>query len=399
MKETFDYKLINKLLDKYENSSLFKNTNIHQIFIKLNMSDELFKDYYSNKAYKYRDEIDSYIDNLSSLNLIKINKDSHIISSIELNLNNLDKAYNYVNRISKLTVYNEYLSLLNKFKSEENSAVLQGFIIKIEDLLNKKESIKKYFNSYDELLFLLNGIKNIEENKEEILLRNFSNKVFKDSKYLARHIQKFISIFNEFGNFDFIDDNEFLNYFNIYKNPTFTYIKGNIIFKINDQIINLSKLKDSISLTEEEINNLTILEINSDKILTIENLTTFYYFESDEFISIYLAGFNNSIKAKLLKKIYDFNTKISFYHFGDIDCNGFTILIHLMKETQIDIKPYLMNKEILLKYIKHSDPLTNSDENKLNLFLTKKEYEPFYEVIKAMLLHRCKLEQEAIEIY
>lgn len=399
MKETFDYKLINKLLDKYENSSLFKNTNIHQITIKLNMSDELFKDYYSNKAYKYRDEIDSYIDNLSSLNLIKINKDSHIISSIELNLNNLDKAYNYVNRISKLTVYNEYLSLLNKFKSEENSAVLQGFIIKIEDLLNKKESIKKYFNSYDELLFLLNGIKNIEENKEEILLRNFSNKVFKDSKYLARHIQKFISIFNEFGNFDFIDDNEFLNYFNIYKNPTFTYIKGNIIFKINDQIINLSKLKDSISLTEEEINNLTILEINSDKILTIENLTTFYYFESDEFISIYLAGFNNSIKAKLLKKIYDFNTKISFYHFGDIDCNGFTILIHLMKETQIDIKPYLMNKEILLKYIKHSDPLTNSDENKLNLFLTKKEYEPFYEVIKAMLLHRCKLEQEAIEIY
>ena len=150
MKETFDYKLINKLLDKYENSSLFKNTNIHQITIKLNMSDELFKDYYSNKAYKYRDEIDSYIDNLSSLNLIKINKDSHIISSIELNLNNLDKAYNYVNRISKLTVYNEYLSLLNKFKSEENSAVLQGFIIKIEDLLNKKESIKKYFNSYDE---------------------------------------------------------------------------------------------------------------------------------------------------------------------------------------------------------------------------------------------------------
>lgn len=399
MKETFDYKLINKLLDKYENSSLFKNTNIHQITIKLNMSDELFKDYYSNKAYKYRDEIDSYIDNLSSLNLIKINKDSHIISSIELNLNNLDKAYNYVNRISKLTVYNEYLSLLNKFKSEENSAVLQGFIIKIEDLLNKKESIKKYFNSYDELLFLLNGIKNIEENKEEILLRNFSNKVFKDSKYLARHIQKFISIFNEFGNFDFIDDNEFLNYFNIYKNPTFTYIKGNIIFKINDQIINLSKLKDSISLTEEEINNLTIFEINSDKILTIENLTTFYYFESDEFISIYLAGFNNSIKAKLLKKIYDFNTKISFYHFGDIDCNGFTILIHLMKETQIDIKPYLMNKEILLKYIKHSDPLTNNDENKLNLFLTKKEYEPFYEVIKAMLLNRCKLEQEAIEIY
>ncbi len=399
MKETFDYKLINKLLDKYENSSLFKNTNIHQITIKLNMSDELFKDYYSNKAYKYRDEIDSYIDNLSSLNLIKINKDSHIISSIELNLNNLDKAYNYVNRISKLTVYNEYLSLLNKFKSEENSAVLQGFIIKIEDLLNKKESIKKYFNCYDELLFLLNGIKNIEENKEEILLRNFSNKVFKDSKYLARHIQKFISIFNEFGNFDFIDDNEFLNYFNIYKNPTFTYIKGNIIFKINDQIINLSKLKDSISLTEEEINNLTILEINSDKILTIENLTTFFYFESDEFISIYLAGFNNSIKAKLLKKMYDFNGKISFYHFGDIDCNGLTILIHLMKETQIDIKPYLMNKEILLKYIKYSDPLTNSNENKLNLFLTKKEYEPFYEVIKAMLLHRCKLEQEAIEIY
>ena len=399
MKETFDYKLINKLLDKYENSSLFKNTNIHQIIIKLNMSDELFKDYYSNKAYKYRDEIDSYLNNLSSLNLIKINKDSQIINSIELNLNNLEKAYNYINRVSKLTLYNEYLSLLNTFKNKENSGVLQGFIFKIEDLLNKKESIKKYFNSYDELSILLNGIKNIEENKEEILLRNFSNKVFKDSKYLAKHIQRFISIFNEFGNFDFIDDNEFLNYFNIYKNPTFTYIKGDIIFKINDQIIDLSKLKDSISLTEEEINNLTIIEINTNKILTIENLTTFYYFDDNEFISIYLAGFNNSIKAKLLKKIYDFNKNNIFYHFGDIDCNGFTILIHLMKETQIDIKPYLMSEEILLKYIKYSDPLTNNDENKLKLFLKRKEYEPFHEVIKAMLLHKCKLEQEAIEIY
>lgn len=399
MKETFEYKLLNKLLDKYENSSLFKNTNVHQITIKVNMSDELFKDYYSNKAYKYRDEIDSNLYNLLSLNLIKINKDSQIINSIELNLNNLDSAYNYVNRISKLTIYNEYLSLLNNFKNDKNSIVLQGFLFKIEDLLNKKESIRRYFNSYDELLFLLNGIKNIEENEEEVLLRNFSNKVFKDSKYLTKHIQKFISLFNEFGNFDFIDDNEFLNYFNIYKNPTFTYIKGNIIFKINDQIIDLSKLKDSISLTEEEINNLTILEINSHKILTIENLTTFYYFKNNEFISIYLAGFNNSIKAKLLKKIFDFNKNNNFYHFGDIDCNGFTILIHLMKETQIDIKPYFMNKEILEKYIKYSDPLTNNDENKLNLFLTKKEYEPFYEVIKMMLLHKCKLEQEAIEIY
>lgn len=70
-----------------------------------------------------------------------------------------------------------------------------------------------------------------------------------------------------------------------------------------------------------------------------------------------------------------------------------------MKETQIDIKPYLMSEEILLKYIKYSDPLTNNDENKLKLFLKRKEYEPFHEVIKAMLLHKCKLEQEAIEIY
>jgi len=190
---------------------------------------------------------------------------------------------------------------------------------------------------------------------------------------------------------------QFINYFNIYKIPTFTYIKGNALIKINGQIIDLNSLGDSFSLTRNEITKLEFININSKKILTIENLTTFFYFNDPSFFIVYLGGFASSNQLFLLEKIKKLNNNFEYFHFGDIDCNGINILIDLEKRTKLSIRPLYMDENILLKYTNQTEKLTVNDRKRLENYLNNNEYKRFHELIRLMLEKNIKLEQESIE--
>ena len=392
-----DIVIINKLLDKYENSVLFKESNKNKLNIYLNANDKIFINYWSNVAYRYRDEYNFYLKKLEDQSLIQIKYKDNLIDKIFLNFKNIDKAYLYCNRENKNTIYDRCLNVVSNYQNLEKSKVLEGFLSKIKEILINKQSFKKYFTDLNELEYLIKGIDQIENNKEEQFLRNFSNKTFSDSKYLEKHVSKFISIFNEFGNYDFLNETEFINYFNIYKIPTFTYIKGNALIKINGQIIDLNSLGDSFSLTRNEITKLEFININSKKILTIENLTTFFYFNDPSFFIVYLGGFASSNQLFLLEKIKKLNNNFEYFHFGDIDCNGINILIDLEKRTKLSIRPLYMDENILLKYTNQTEKLTVNDRKRLENYLNNNEYKRFHELIRLMLEKNIKLEQESIE--
>ena len=133
------------------------------------------------------------------------------------------------------------------------------------------------------------------------------------------------------------------------------------------------------------------------KILTIENLTTFHYFSSNDYIVLYLGGFSSSLKIELLRKIKEFDNTIQFYHFSDLDVGGFNIYFHLVKRLNTKIIPFLMNEEIFKKYLPFAKTLTNIDKNSLESMLNL-EFNPFKELIKVMLKENKKLEQESIDI-
>ena len=191
---------------------------------------------------------------------------------------------------------------------------------------------------------------------------------------------------------------DLLSKHNILKNPKYSYIKNGIEISFNEETINLNKFGYSLNLTSEEILNMQIENVFVKKVITIENLTTYNYFNNDEYCIIYLAGYHNGDKEKIIKKLYDFSPDLEFYHFGDIDVGGLKILLDLKNKTGVNFKNYLMDLNTLNKYKKYCKNLTENDKYELNQMLNNEQYKEFYNLIVYMFKFNVKLEQEAIDL-
>ena len=84
----------------------------------------------------------------------------------------------------------------------------------------------------------------------------------------------------------------------------YAYIKKGVVLKINEQVIDLDKLATDLALSDNAIDEMNILQVNASKVYTIENLTTYHYFNDNDSIVIYLGGYHNHTKRNFLKKLH-----------------------------------------------------------------------------------------------
>lgn len=135
---------------------------------------------------------------------------------------------------------------------------------------------------------------------------------------------------------------------------------------------------------------------SGEKVITIENLTTFFRWEESESILIYLGGYHNAVRRKLLQKLYRVFPDAEYFHFGDIDVGGFEIYRDLCDRTGISFRPYRMGICELKQYELYAKKLTANDQQRLGVLLENKKYETVWPVLKYMKEHGKKLEQESI---
>ena len=264
-------------------------------------------------------------------------------------------------------------------------------------MVNEHKSHLSHYKDLDDLKTQVSIVRAIENQHEEILMRNFSARNFTDSKLLQRNETKILCIFQEFSGEEYERIDDVYAEHGIVKNPLFAYLRYGMSFSINSQIIDLDALNDDFSMTDKEIGETKILSISKKKVITIENLTTYYYYPGKDAIVIYLAGYHNSIKRELLKKIHDFNPSLPFYHVGDIDWGGFNILLDLRRKTGIDVHPLMMSSHELERYVTECKHHSENDRKRLGLMLKEEEAKEFRETIRYMLEHDVKLEQENLD--
>ena len=390
MKNKYYYDLLEKLISKYERRFLSFSDNVRKITIKFNEKE--LNDYVSSESYKYRSLIENAVDELVSEKIIDVYYErGKVIDYISLNRNNIDKAYKELNKDNILSSWNKYLLSIRNGKSELSQAIYS----KINSLYNERRGIKLYFNDYKSIEKIIHCIDEIENNKCDILLRDFSTKVFNDSKYLENNLSTIRKYYNLID-LDSDSDEVFLEKKHIYKNPISVVIKGDAVIKVNNQIINLKEFGSPLHLYKCAIDNISFLEISSNKVVTIENKTTFFDY-TEEGLIIYLAGFPNSMKIDLLKKIAIDLPNTNFYHFGDIDLGGFRIYNYLCEQTGIDFNTKYMDINTLIKY-KSKLTRIKDDSYFQNLASLKqlKYVSKYSDVVNYMIENRVVLEQEIL---
>jgi len=87
-----------------------------------------------------------------------------------------------------------------------------------------------------------------------------------------------------------------------------------------------------LAFPSDSLHRITAIRINARRAVTVENLTAFHRMHDPESFFLYLAGYHNTAKQRLIRMIAGQN-QADWYHFGDIDPDGFLIAEHLIRGT------------------------------------------------------------------
>ena len=391
---------INKLLDKYEKSKTFLESNqVTQSFEK--KVTELFPKYNDDAEYELFYEVNEALKDLERMGLVCLKEQKNkIISRVSLNTGRLAECYEFVYREPKKE---EQEWLKDAMKQFGGCAVLDSYFKVQQSKMAKNQKVEYFDGGREEYLDLLKLVAALSANEEEQFVRDYSMKLFKDSKRVEKLAAKAGALMFRYG--DYQEKEAVFEECGIVSTPTYVCMKGNAVLTLRTQRLDLTGLKGDIALSTATLKELDEIQVRGRRIITIENLTSFHdYADRDDFI-VYLGGFHNKTKRRFLLSLYEQNPDKEYRHFGDIDAGGFYILEHLKAKTGIPFRSMHMDVETLKKYSSLTKKLTANDRKRIaNLFAKQNETgesdfltEDYREVLQYMLVRDCKLEQEIVK--
>ena len=395
-----DYKrdIINRLLDIYERRGGYAKSTEELRSIQFEVSKEypVYNDRYDNE--KYKDINEAIEKNLAACLIIAEKNQIGQYSKVKLNISKVDECYALLKRTSIPIQCQKVLSVLEKTNCASSSlleSVVNDFCTQIKEYKKLPYDLGYDARRVEEVLRVLTAVSKLTS---ETYIRNFSTALFKDSKRFQKEYRSTIeSILFDYTD-DVVEKDGILGYYNLYENPTYVLIKGDAKISFTNSVIELSDMPGGIALSNNSLVRIRKIIVNVDKVITVENLTTYHDCDELNAVYIYLGGYHNTSKQKLLQLIYDNNSDKEYYHEGDLDVYGFLILENLIAKTHIPFKPLLMDIDTIKRFYQAGlyKSLTSKDkkviESKKDGYLLK-----YKDVLEYMIANNCKVEQESVK--
>ncbi len=403
----YDVKVLNRLLDSYERSLLSQGKNKVAVHISFPFTKKIMPEYFNESSLAYED-IHSEMKALEERGFLSIlwkgGREGHIMEKVILREEKVTEVYAYVGRKSKARLVQENLDLLEKEKAHWQTPVVQAFLAYLTERLREGKPVGEFIKLEDlqrtgNLILALGAL---EENKENCYIREFSIRHFGNSKTFESLLGLVEKVMRRFRKeFEDMDAYGILAEYFVYHTPDYVYMKGKgrLVFEKNKKsFFELSELEQGIGLSGEDIGKVRIqAQTEIKKIITIENLTTFYRWQEKDSLLVYLGGYHNGVRRKLLHMLYQEFPNARYLHFGDIDVGGFEIYRDLCRKTGIPFQTYHMGIYQLEKYKDYSQELTDNDRKRLDKLIEKMDGEgEDTAVLKYMKETGRKLEQEGI---
>ena len=398
-------KILNTLLDQYEHSKTFSGENkVSQSFCV--SPSKLFPKYGDSAEYDFYAGVNDAVTMLEGKGFVRAQREkSGRIGKVLLAADGdtLPALYAYLGRIPRKQTQSELSCLLDAY-SDGSGSPLQAFIAEQKRRIAGNKNVEHYDGTADGLKTfadILKGVQAVLSNEEELFVRDFSVRVYGDSKRFEKVRQSVTSVLAKYGDCDDGDADadardSLLAEYGIVKTPTYICVKGNAVLRLGGQEIDLSFLHGDIAFSTESLKEISGIEVNAARVITVENLTSFHDYKNAADFVMYLGGFHNKVKRDFIRMLHAWNPGKEYLHFGDIDAGGFYILNHLRKRTGIPFNPMLMDVETLRKYAAQTKPLTQEDKRRLERMAGQEAFAPYKDVLLFMLSGNCKLEQENV---
>lgn len=387
------------LLDVYENSVTYKGQNIKNQSFAIN-PEKIFYEY--NGDYTDQDEVNQFNREMQSLMefefvILDYERGIPVISKIKLNTNSINEIYSVLKREDITVKRNREIKMYTQYMGVHD--IMDAFCKSQVERLNDYKDAKY---TSDIAINILKLLKYVLGNNSDIMERELSVAVLGDTKLFEKSYKSRIcSIIEEYGELELdlsvLDKKEkekaILEEYQVFSNPSYIFFKGNVdIHYVDGNSISVTP-DNPIAILSEAIARIEMIKVNSNRIVTVENLTSYNRINDNKSTFIYLSGYHNTAKQRFLKKIAENNSGVSWFHFGDIDPDGYYILKNLVEKTGIAFVPLYMDVQQLINCKQYCKPLEKNDMVKANSLLKFRFYD---EVMEFMLANNCKLEQEII---
>lgn len=315
----------------------------------------------------------------------------------------LTEQYGYVSKDTKLqkleTLIREY---------EDRSSICHEECGKLNIILESRKLPKSIEKSIDMLDDLFRVLSFVENNQKLMYIREVSMLVYGDSKYFENNtleplctlLQKYNTVpipGQTLSDGEYILSDEILKKYHVFKEPQKISIRGKALIRMCGKDIDISGFDEGIEFTVSELSKIECVQLLATTFMTIENRTSYLRYKKENTVTFYLGGYANRDQRDFIRKIYESNPSVTYLHFGDIDAGGFWIHHHLCQVTGVPFGMFHMSFEELMEpdYRKCQHPLTEGDITRMQELAVMPEYR---DVIKYMLEHRVKLEQEIISL-
>jgi hypothetical protein len=422
MRDKYQKELLSILLDKYENSSFYKTGVKPSRRIMLRLYDGGSSDYlrYNIEQSEIREHINQAIMELREKDIVDYQwmkgEDGYIMARIWLKIDNIDKVYTFLNRKSANELTGKVCQELQVFMGKVSTGWIKAFIDDCYAVFSEQkgpDKLSRYINQLrideDERQDLFQALLYIDSLKEtELLERVFSIRCFGNSKKFELKIKKrLLDIIKNYSDCDDdSNDEELLRFAGIMRYPQQFEFRGSlsIIFKdeLQQHSIDFSPFIFGASINSLDIKRGTVIltpEIKS--IISIENWANYYDYinrknDKTELI-IFHGGQFSPAKKLFFKAITDaMPGNCLWYHWGDIDYGGFSMLARLRREIKHNILPYRMNRDELIRHENFVASIKPGYVEKLRTLLRREELIDCFPCLNYMIENNIRLEQEAM---
>ncbi len=390
--------VLEKLLDKYENSKSYaeKTFKKQKFFIKPEDICGTYRDSFADVTQISDFEQD--VQTLEREGLVRIILKNGEMQKIVAEEERIAEYYLMLGRTEKKELISQEIHLYQNFLGK--NVLLDHFC---KEQIRRLEKGNRPMVSKEKAENLLPLMQFILNNQEEFLERELSIRFFGDTKLFEKSYRATVcKIMEKYGDYQDrlfgVSDNRekeliLLGEHNIHANPAYVYVRGNGEFLLKNGTVLRLTPENPIAFSAETIKNMDKILIKNAKVMTIENLASFHRIYDRDTFYIFLSGYHNTLKQHFIKRLAQENPKLRWYHFGDLDPDGYYILEHLKRGTGIAFEPFHMGVGDLIKFEEYGKKLSEIDRKKANILMNSGLY---YRELSYMIEKNVKLEQEII---
>ncbi len=402
--------ILNRLLDKYENSKHLSEPGTSLRRIMLRVVKKEFPEYdYEDAAI--RDAYNAAALELESQQLVHLEwvKGRPLLSAIVLNLNQVMWGYDLAGRVHPRVRATHVASLV----SDSLEGVVVPWIAAWRDEIcteaQEHMKVPSFCKDDDYLLkALLYSFQEYAALSGSITMRAFSSKCFHDTKYFERNVREtFLRIARKYDTGlaqsceeSELGEREQLAFLGIYARPELYELAGNCTIQTHQGNIYIgAAAPHGLALPSTLVDTIAGIDLRSIQCVTfIENKTNYdEYLISErqpEELVIFHGGFLSPQKRKLFALIGDAaSASIKVQFWADIDMGGFRMFEHLQSLIP-HLQPMRMSGNFVEKY--HQNGLARPEKylSKLKTDMQDGAYPLFVDAINEILKYGVTIEQE-----